>query len=371
MEVVWTYIQNASISGLNHIRESTTKLAKLFWITIVLMGFLISIVMIHESFIEWSNNPVLTTVETRPISEIKLPKVTVCPPKNTFTDLNYDLIKVAEKVTLTDDKRKEIFYELVEIIEEDDSFIDNMYQINEENRFYNWYHRYTLMYHPKEDKSEFIYSDNNDVKVQQIYTYATSGVITSKHYGKPFQPENLETNFRYEFYLFAPENTLSNSNYTNVTVHTKIEWEPIMIKLGRESWDDAYLQGAGMLEKFKPFASASLFPNDLTDWEDWSTNEFQWTAEISRKLSLEEMSNLKNDLEVEKMPGFRFSWWYSEDVTPDVTDFPDWWINHQRFDKFARKVTHKLPSLRSQGQGQTRVRSECRLRVQVTYHRWP
>ena len=167
MEVVWTYIQNASISGLNHIRESTTKLANLFWITIVLMGFLISIVMIHESFIEWSNNPVLTTVETRPISEIKLPKVTVCPPKNTFTDLNYDLMKVAEKVTLTDDKRKEIFYELVEIIEEDDSFIDNMYQINEENRFYNWYHRYTAIYHPRDDKSEFINSDE-DWKVQQI-----------------------------------------------------------------------------------------------------------------------------------------------------------------------------------------------------------
>ena len=360
MEVVWTYIQNASISGLNHIRESTTKLANLFWITIVLMGFLISIVMIHESFIEWSNNPVLTTVETRPISEIKLPKVTVCPPKNTFTDLNYDLMKVAEKVTLTDDKRKEIFYELVEIIEEDDSFIDNMYQINEENRFYNWYHRYTNMYHPEEDKSEFIHSE--DEKVQQIYTYATSGVITSKHYGKPFQPENLETNFRYDFYLFAPENTLSNSNYTNVTVHTKIEWEPIMIKLGRESWDDAYLQGVYRLSEVKPFVSASLFPNDLTDWE-----ELQSTAEISRKLSLEEMSNLKNDLEVEKMPGFRFSWWYSEDVIPDVTDFPDWWINHQRFDKFARKVTHKLPSLRSQGQGQTRVRSECRLRDQGTF----
>ena len=43
-----------------------------------------------------------------------------------------------------------------------------------------------------------------------------------------------------------------------------------MIKLGPESWDDAYLQGAGKLEKFKPFASASLFLNDLTDWKDWS-----------------------------------------------------------------------------------------------------
>ena len=63
--------------------------------------------MIFESFQSWDESPITTTIETRPITELKFPKVTVCPPKNTFTDLNNYLI-MAENINLDSDTRIEL-----------------------------------------------------------------------------------------------------------------------------------------------------------------------------------------------------------------------------------------------------------------------
>ena len=46
-------------------------------------------------------------IDTSPMVEIKFPKVTVCPPKNTYTDLNYDLM-MTENMTLDNDTRQEL-----------------------------------------------------------------------------------------------------------------------------------------------------------------------------------------------------------------------------------------------------------------------
>ena len=64
---------------------------RLFWIFVVITGFSAASFMIYESFQAWEESPVSTNIETLPITEITFPKVTVCPPKNTLTDLNYDL----------------------------------------------------------------------------------------------------------------------------------------------------------------------------------------------------------------------------------------------------------------------------------------
>ena len=123
MEAVRDFLESSSINELNHIANSS-KLAKLFWIFVVIQGFVISTYLIYESFENWKENPVWTTVSTLPISELKFPKVTVCPPKNTFTDMNYDLI-AAENKTLSKEKKKELFEYIVELIEEN-IFMDNL-----------------------------------------------------------------------------------------------------------------------------------------------------------------------------------------------------------------------------------------------------
>ena len=98
MEGITTFLESSSIHGLTYI-STTRKYARLFWILVVITGFSVASFLIKESFDSWSESPVKTTIETLPIAEIKLPKVTVCPPKNTFTDLNYDLM-MTENMTL-------------------------------------------------------------------------------------------------------------------------------------------------------------------------------------------------------------------------------------------------------------------------------
>ena len=82
MERVRTFLETSTIHGLNYI-STTRKYSRLFWILIVIVGFSGAGFLINESFQSWSESPVKTTIETLPIAEIKFPKVTVCPPKNT------------------------------------------------------------------------------------------------------------------------------------------------------------------------------------------------------------------------------------------------------------------------------------------------
>ena len=72
-------------------------------------------ILIKESFESWYINPVFTTIETLPITEIDFPKVTVCPPRKTFTNLNYDLLRV-DNLTLSLEVRRQLLQYLPESV---------------------------------------------------------------------------------------------------------------------------------------------------------------------------------------------------------------------------------------------------------------
>ena len=100
------FLESSTIHGLVYI-STESKFARFFWILVVITGFSYSGYLINDAFTNWSESPIKTTIETRPISEITFPKVTVCPPKDTFTDLNYDLMML-ENMTMTNETREEI-----------------------------------------------------------------------------------------------------------------------------------------------------------------------------------------------------------------------------------------------------------------------
>ena len=106
MEGVSTFFASSTIHGLSYI-ASSRKYVKLFWILVVVTGVTGALFLIKESFDYWSESPIKTTEETLPIADIKFPKVTVCPPKNTYTDLNYDLL-ISENRTLTEEMRNDM-----------------------------------------------------------------------------------------------------------------------------------------------------------------------------------------------------------------------------------------------------------------------
>ena len=95
MENLRNYLEHSTVHGLVYI-STTRRLVRFFWILVVLTGFTGAVYLIHTSFKYWQENPIKTTIETRPISEVIFPLITVCPPKGTYTNLNYDLEKTKE-----------------------------------------------------------------------------------------------------------------------------------------------------------------------------------------------------------------------------------------------------------------------------------
>ena len=73
----------------------------------VLCGFLGAIYLINDSYSDWQESPIATSISTHPIAELDFPTVTVCPPRGSHTALNYDLIKAGSQ-SLTQEDRKDL-----------------------------------------------------------------------------------------------------------------------------------------------------------------------------------------------------------------------------------------------------------------------
>ena len=112
LEELNSFFTSSTIHGLSYI-PSSRRLLKLFWLSVVLAGFICSTSLIQKSFRGWEESPISTSVDILPITEITFPNVTVCPPKRTFTALNYDLA-LAENMTIRPEDR----VKLVELVQE-------------------------------------------------------------------------------------------------------------------------------------------------------------------------------------------------------------------------------------------------------------
>ena len=67
------FLEASSIGGLNFI-ATTRKFGRIFWILVVFISFTLSFIEIRNLFYNWSKNPITTTSENLPISDIQLPE---------------------------------------------------------------------------------------------------------------------------------------------------------------------------------------------------------------------------------------------------------------------------------------------------------
>ena len=105
MDYLKEFLQSSTIHGLAYIADSPSKLSKCFWLSVVIFGFSTAFNLIHDSYDDWQASPIATSISTHPISELEFPTITVCPPENSNTALNYDLMR-ARNITLTDKDRQ-------------------------------------------------------------------------------------------------------------------------------------------------------------------------------------------------------------------------------------------------------------------------
>ena len=110
------YFDSSSIHGLAFI-SSTKHSSRVFWTAVVLCSWLASGYLIERSFSAWFQHPVSTTEQTLPIDQASLPLITVCPPKETFTNLNYDLMTL-EQMTLSNATREQLTKYAVGLIQD-------------------------------------------------------------------------------------------------------------------------------------------------------------------------------------------------------------------------------------------------------------
>ena len=289
MEGVRTFLESSTIHGLGYISISR-KYVRLFWSIVVMAGFTGAGILIYQSFQSWEESPVKTTIETRPIEEMTFPKVTVCPPKNTYTDLNYDLVMTKNK-TINETIRNELTYYALELLNDNlhNTIMKNLSMLHEDNRFHNWYHGYTQVVVPYVDDKFALDGDTPYTSVMyDVATSAVSGTISTQYFGDKFDADKVETYLLYRILLQRPENTISD---TNVTLH--IDFERISMKnLASDSVTmvgDDYENG-----------DESHIVKKISNVQP---GKFVWVALI-RRATLDEIKNQK----LESMPGFRCKW---------------------------------------------------------------
>ena len=164
------------------------------WFLVFLLSLSISAFFINLSATDWAENPVSTDIETLPISDIRLPGITVCPPKGSHTALNYDLVK-AENITLSKEDREEMFNVALDLLIEEDleTVIDNLESFVEEDRPRNWYEEQSTLLLPGNSKH---FQDQQDYL---FVTSATSGSVSTPWIGEDFNEQKFRKDARWTY----------------------------------------------------------------------------------------------------------------------------------------------------------------------------
>ena len=182
MDGVKEFLESSTIHGLVYI-STTRRLIRLLWISVVNTGFIVASYLIPLSFSSWATSPVSTTIDTRPITDLHFPNVTVCPPRNTFTSLNPDLVR-ARTLKFDEQKRKEL----------SDFVADVVFDTNYKQRYSafaayeekeNWYTGMTKIGLPA--------IDVNHILTESIQIQNLTGTFSTAFFRKPFNESRFES----------------------------------------------------------------------------------------------------------------------------------------------------------------------------------
>ena len=284
MENIKHFLETSTIHGLTHI-STTRKHARVFWIAVVVFGFTFSVYLIQQSFKAWDESPVTTTIETLPIANLTFPTVTVCPPRNTFTDLNHHL-RMSDNMTLDNDIRKALSNYAVELLH-GHFFEFNLARLNkmqQEHRYRNWYYgtsHIVLPFKKWKFPNNIFYS---------VVTSAMSGVMWTQYFGEKYDQDKVETDILYQVQLKPPAD--------NLTLHFTME--KVAVKESDTDKESLLIQNKYINMGTKNISRTLKVPPKYT------------TIRLQRKIQIEEVLKIKLDL----MPGFRLSWNFSGNVEP-------------------------------------------------------
>ena len=302
MEPLRAFLESSTIHGLTYI-STTRKYAKLFWICVVVSGFTVAGFLIYQSFQAWAESPIKTTIDTLPIEDITFPKVTVCPPKNTYTNLNYDLM-MAENITMTLNERNQLLEYTLELLHEPyyNEILRNMSIIQEENRSYNWYHGLSEIAFP------YYYEDSyggNNYMSYDIKTSAISGSVTSIKFGENYNPDFLERYLAGAIEIYVPSRRISNASL-NFAIE-KLSMSGLSSDPSTFSEDAYTIYDTNLLDENR-VATRNITLDGKLSFSYYSGSSFR------RRISDIDFEN--QNLVLNMMPGFKLNWNYNISLIP-------------------------------------------------------
>ena len=186
MEVLREFSEHSTIHGIGYISR-TQSCVRLLWILTVLSGFITAGFLIMQSFYNWEISPIATTLETVPIEQVTYPLIYVCPPKNTFTNLNYDLENVPDE-RLEPDYVNELMRLVDEKVQEAEleKALDDINTFDEQDKFIHWYYGLSELAQPR-----FYYLFGYLKHTIAYQTTATSGTVSSPFFRSTYNEKNF------------------------------------------------------------------------------------------------------------------------------------------------------------------------------------
>ena len=82
IDELYAYFNETTVHGFHYIVNGRNWIERLLWASLILCGFFVSSIIIHQSLLDWSRTPLQTTIEkvSLPIEGLNYPAITVCHP---------------------------------------------------------------------------------------------------------------------------------------------------------------------------------------------------------------------------------------------------------------------------------------------------
>ena len=289
MEHIITFLGTSTIHGLSYI-SSTRKWLRLFWIFVVLGGFSVAGYLIYTSFNNWKQSPISTTIETLPISQITFPNVTVCPSKNLFLNLNYDILQ-SENVKLDNNTREQLIEASLNAFQDHfyKEVMVNITKVEDPDRYYNWYHGNTAIQYP-------FYSGVFHQLMYNMVTNAASGNISTQYFDDNVDADKVDCDICIALIVNVPTSVVGDNNVT------------FMFDVSKRTMKDVNDNDKMQVEYMNMAADQTHKSLNIT------APSASYYFRLDRKVTQDDITNMKLD----RMPGFRLSWKYDREIQPEA-----------------------------------------------------
>ena len=271
----------------------TRKYFRLFWILVIFGGFTGAAVIIHISFQAWDESPIKTTIDTLPMNDLGFPKITVCPPKNTYTNLNYDLTQ-ADKMTFDNETRNDLLRFAMNSLQDylHNEIMANLSKLQDKDRYYNWYHGYTEISVPYRSYAPY---DEYDV-YYRLHTYAKNGTIYTQYFDKIYDAKKIDGDIYYRIGLHVPTNISGNEN---VTLQVDIEKNSMGSDVTNFYHQDKY-------DHYYESGETGISANVMNIAKNYTPPGSEILFTVTRTVSKQEI--IGEGEQLKKMPGFKITW---------------------------------------------------------------